>query len=95
MTEVRTVLVLGGDASHLLDARQRSALPVDELRKNLDDFMDSLKEILPATQKPAGGMTLKTLSVAVGIDAKGQVGFLGTGAEVGGNATLTLNFDIG
>ena len=43
--------------------------------------------------KLAGGMGLKSVSVAVGINGKGQVGFLGTGVEVGGSATLTLLFE--
>ena len=59
----------------------------------LEDFMESFKDILPAAEKPATGLGLKTVSVALGIDGKGKVGFLGTGVEVGGSATLTLTFE--
>jgi hypothetical protein len=68
-------------------------LPLDELQNNLQDFISSLQNILPAADKPISGLGLKGVSVAVGINGKGKVGFLGTGAEVGGNATLTLTFE--
>jgi hypothetical protein len=55
--------------------------------------MASLHEILSAADKPAEGIRLKSVSVAIGINGKGQFGFLGTGAEIGGSATLTLNFE--
>src|SRR6516225_8435054 len=95
MPESRNVLVFSGSSSDfdLLDEKRRVALPVDELRKNLEDFMASLEDILPAADKPTAGMALKTVSVAAGINGKGQVGFLGTGVEVGGSATLTLTFE--
>jgi hypothetical protein len=93
MPNPRDMLVFGAaDDFGLLDEKRNVSLPVAELRKNLDDFMASLQEILPAAEKPASGMSLKSVSVAVGINGKGQVGFLGTGAEVGGSATLTLTF---
>lgn len=69
-------------------------LRVDELRDNLETFMGSLQTILPALATSPGGLELKTVTVAVGINGKAQVGFLGTGAEVGGNATLTLTLSI-
>jgi hypothetical protein len=95
MPESRKVLVFtdsSGDFD-LLDEKRKVALPVDELHKNLEDFMASLQDILPAADKPTAGMGLKTVSVAVGINGKGQVGFLGTGVEIGGSATLTLTFE--
>jgi hypothetical protein len=95
MPDSREVLVFAGSSSDfdLLDEKRKVALPVDELRKNLEDFMASLRDILPTADKPVGGMGLKSVSVAVGINGKGQVGFLGTGVEVGGSATLTLMFE--
>jgi hypothetical protein len=95
MPESRKVLVFSGSSSDfdLLDEKRQIALPVDELRKNLEDFTASLQEILPAADKLAAGMGLKSVSIAVGVNGKGQVGFLGTGVEVGGSATLTLTFE--
>lgn len=76
----------------LLDEKRQSLLPVDELRQNMDSFLASLKNILPGEETTAGGMKLKSVTVAVGINAKGKIGILGTGAEAGGDATLTLTF---
>ena len=82
-----------GDAYGLLDSGGRgNALPVDELRKNLEAFTNSLKTLLPAVADAGDGFGLKTVEVAVGIDGKGHVGFLGTGVEVGAQATITMTF---
>ena len=45
------------------------------------------------TGVPSSGFELKSFEVAVGVNAKGEVGFLGTGVEVGADATLTLKFE--
>lgn len=85
-----------GDSSDkfgLLDEKRQVALPVSELRKNLDEFLGSLQDLLPAADKTTSGMKLKSVTVAVGINGKGKVGFLGTGVEAGGSATLTLTFE--
>ena len=39
--------------------------------------------------------SLPVETIAVSINGKGQVGFLGTGGELGGSATLTLSFKRG
>ena len=95
MPDTRKVFIFNGEGTNLelLDEKRQVALPVDELRKNLHDFIASLHDILPAAEKASPGLSLKTAKVAVGINGKGQVGFLGTGVEAGGNATLTLTFD--
>ena len=82
-----------GDDFNFLDERRRVELPVGELRRNLANFVKSLDEIMPKNDQGPTGLGLKTVSVAVGINSKGQVGFLGTGVEVGGTATLTLTFE--
>lgn len=94
MSDAKTVLVFAGAASNfeLLDDQRQSVLPVAELRRNLAAFMDSLKDMLPADAEAAAGMRLEEVTVTVGIDGKGKVGFLGVGAEVGGNAALALTF---
>ena len=82
-----------GDAFELLDSGSRgTALPVDELRKNLDSFTQPLKTLLPAVSDAGSGFGLTSVEVAVGIDGKGHVGFLGTGVEVGAQATIKLTF---
>jgi hypothetical protein len=53
--------------------------------------MNVVRDLLPSLSA-AGQYGLGEVEVAVGINGKGQVGFLGTGAEVGGTATLTLKF---
>jgi hypothetical protein len=96
MPDDRKIVIFTGDVTKfkLLDERSKVELSVDELRKSLEDFMASFEYIiLPVADKPTKDLGLKSISVALGIDAKGKVGFLGTGAEVGGSATLTLTFE--
>jgi hypothetical protein len=89
-----TVIIFSkGDAFNLLDDGGRGThLAVEELRKNLEAFTKSLQELLPAVSDAGIGIPLKSLKVAVGIDGKGHVGFLGTGVDVGAQATITLTF---
>jgi len=51
-----------------------------------------LRELLPTIADAGGDFKLSKVEVAVGIDGKGRVGFLGTGVEVGAQATITLTF---
>jgi hypothetical protein len=67
-------------------------LPVDTVKKNLEEFLASLDQILPGAAEKKQGFGVDTFQVAVSINGKGQIGFLGTGGELGGSATLTLTF---
>lgn len=95
MPDARKVIVFTGEVTDfdLLDEKRKVELPTADLRKNLDEFMAALKDILPAAENSKTGLGLKTVCVALGINGKGQVGFLETGTEVGGSATLTLTFE--
>jgi Trypsin-co-occurring domain 1 len=68
---------------------------VGALRRNLAEFMPGLGAIIADVKAKAENMGLNEISVELGVNAKGTVGFLGTGAELGGNSTLTLKFKIG
>ena len=95
MAEPETVIIFSkkDDFDLLGDTGRGTALPVEELRKNLKSFTRALQSLLPAVQDAGGGFGLKELEVAVGIDGKGHVGFLGTGVDVGAQATITLKFN--
>lgn len=68
-------------------------VPVQKIKQNLDEFVSALDEIIPKAEDTETGFRLKSFDVSVGINGKGQVGFLGTGTEVGATATLTLKFE--
>jgi hypothetical protein len=57
--------------------------------------MPGLGAIIADVKGNAAALGLSEVSVELGVNAKGTVGFLGTGAELGGNSTLTLKFKIG
>jgi hypothetical protein len=68
---------------------------VGALRSSLGEFLPGLGAIIADVKSNAAALGLSEVSVALGVNAKGKVGFLGTGAELGGNSTLTLKFKIG
>lgn len=76
------------------DSRKVSAtvVSVDTIRVNLTNFVGSLDQIIPEMKPREDGFKLASFDVAVGVNGKGEVGFLGTGVEVGATATLTLKF---
>jgi hypothetical protein len=83
-----------GEREFLDGARQGAFTPrVEDIKNSLQDFVASLKDILPMADTGVGGMGLNSVSIAVGIDGKGKVGFLGSGVEVGATATMTLTFE--
>src|SRR5271167_3867000 len=62
------------------------------LRQNLNDFVGALHGTIPDVESEQTGYSLKEFEVSVTIGAKGEVGFLGTGAEASGEASLKLTF---
>jgi hypothetical protein len=65
---------------------------VGTIKANLQNFVDSLSTLLPALDPRDLPYQLDEFTVAAGINGKGKVGFLGTGAEAGASATLSLKF---
>lgn len=85
----------GGRGPQLLGKRSGATeVSIDTLKENIQKFVASLNDLLPSmTVAPSSGFGLKSFEVAVGVNAKGEVGFLVTGVEVGADATLTLKFE--
>ena len=93
-----TVVVFGAGVKeegkvHLRGDSAEIDVPIATIKKNLDSFVDALSELVPHAQGDGSGFHLESFDVAVGVDGRGRVGFLGTGAEVGANASLTLRFE--
>src|SRR4029453_16029397 len=69
-------------------------VPIETLKENLKKFVSSLHDLLPSMDpKLSSGIRLTSFEVSVGVNGKGKVGFLGTGVEVGAEASLTLKFE--
>ena len=67
---------------------------LDELKQNLEDMGPSISGVIESLKKTAGKQGLAEVTISIGINAKGKVGFLGTGGEIGGTATLTLKYGV-
>jgi hypothetical protein len=96
------VVIFTKDAKHepyapdldLLGASSGGVVTVGALRESVGNFMPGLGAIIDDVKTKAKAAGLEEISVALGVNAKGAIGFLGTGAEAGGSATLTLKFKV-
>jgi hypothetical protein len=71
---------------------EENMIDVDELRRNLETFLQSAEQVV--TQSVMKRANLTDYTIQVGISAKGKVGFLGTGGELGASASLTLKYTV-
>jgi hypothetical protein len=94
------VIIFSSDAKpapndyDLLGDSPGGSVTVAALRESIGAFLPALEVIINDAKAACAKAGLKEVSVALGVDAKGKVGFLGVGSEIGGNATLTLKFDL-
>jgi hypothetical protein len=85
------IFVAGASDPELLGGIWKK-VKVEDLKRNLTELVDGLRDVLPQADASAQGFRLEEFEVAVTVNAKGEVGLFGTGAEVGGEASLTLRF---
>jgi hypothetical protein len=65
---------------------------IGTLRENLSTLLPGLNAIITDVKDKAASSGLQEVTVALGISAKGSIGFLGTGTELSGTASITLKF---
>jgi hypothetical protein len=83
----------GGRPVSLRDPRTvASAVPIDELAANMSAFLAGAEAMLSRAAALAGAYTVDEITVSAQISADGKIGFLGTGASVGGEAGINLLF---
>jgi hypothetical protein len=85
-------IFLGTNANLLSDSKLWGKIDPQTLKDNLHRFVSTLSGSVPDTDSSQTGYSLKEFEVSLTIGAKGQVGFLGTGVEGSGEASLTLKF---
>ncbi|MGW0179100.1 Pepco domain-containing protein [Nocardia sp. NPDC003345] len=69
-----------------------SDIPVDEFRRRVSVFLDSIQDVIAEVTPPSGSYELDQIQVNVEISAKGQLSLLGTGGELAGKGGLTFTF---
>ncbi len=95
------VLIFSSDTTDSLDkyAAQGSravggVVKLEDLEKNVAAMGPAINSIVALLKKKAKNQGLNEVIISLGINAKGKVGFFGTGGEIGGTATLSLKFDV-
>jgi hypothetical protein len=81
-----------GEDVDLLGDSPGGVTTVGTLRASIGELLPGLQAIIEDVKAKAATAGLQEVTVALGVNAKGTVGFLGTGTELGGTATLTLKF---
>lgn len=76
------------------DGNSLSSVELGKLKKNVRDMQVSIDELIDEMKSSGKSKGLEEVTVAVSVNAKGAVGFLGTGAEAGASATFTLKFKV-
>ena len=69
-----------------------SELPLDDLKKNLNEFITQFNTVFAGIPTNMKNYNVESISVSVGVSMDASVKFLGIGADVGANASLTINF---
>jgi hypothetical protein len=99
----KTVLVFAGGADvdrdgrpdftrGLADVPRAAAVPLDRLEQNVREFLAAAQSLIDAGAVVKGAMKLTEVQVQAQISAEGQVGFLGTGASVAAQASVSFVF---
>lgn len=85
VTQARTTR--GGDSATWTDAK------TVDLLNSFKSVSDAISKMLHETAEQPAGFQMKKIEVKLGVSAKGQVGFLGTGAEAGAEGSITVTFE--
>jgi NTP-dependent ternary system trypsin peptidase co-occuring protein len=92
-----TILILGAEAEPE-EARPSipgvDRVPVETIRANLKTVMESVSDLVHATQKAVGDIEVAHVDVNIGISTDGSVGLLGTGGSAGAETTLKVRLQI-
>jgi hypothetical protein len=73
-------------------SRALEKLDVDAIKQQVRSIANLLGDLADGTPTQPAGYRLSEFSVALGVEAGGQVGLLGIGVDLRGTATFTLTF---
>lgn len=77
--------------------QQRVGIKASILKAQMQDMIDVVDEVFAQDpkslkDKESSGLQLEEITLSVQVNAKGELGILGTGGELGGSGGLTLKF---
>jgi hypothetical protein len=89
-TDSSEIWVYGDDSDAIRGGSGWDKISVENLRENISKFSESIAPALHSLKTIGGDYSLDEIELSLTISASGKVGFLGTGASAGGNATIKL-----
>jgi hypothetical protein len=70
--------------------REKTEISISRVKEELNKFLDMLDDIMQESKQEIGNFEIDTLEIFAEIDANGQVGFLGTGIQVGAEGGIKI-----
>jgi hypothetical protein len=71
---------------------RRAAIPAEALRRQVGDFLESMRTVLGHVSTTIGGYELDQVQISAEISAQGHVSLLGAGGELAGKGGLVFTF---
>lgn len=68
------------------------AVPLTELKRNMDSFVQAIEEMLASASDAARAFQTSEVVVQAQVGTDGKVGFLGSGIGASAQASLTIKF---
>ena len=88
----RTISVIGLEDREVLGPikwiRSRKKVETEDLKKEVNQFMEDMQEIIDSVPESKGGFHLDTIEIHADVSAKGKLSLLGSGGEIGGAAGI-------
>ena len=69
-----------------------SRIPIDQVRDNLERFLDAVRTLLAEQSTQAGVFELDEIALGAEISANGEFKLLGSGVAVEGSSAITLTW---
>ena len=72
--------------------RERKPVEVDKLKREMQSFLQAMREMLDEAEPPESKMRLDEIELSVEINGEGQVSLFGVGGKAGGKGGMTFKF---
>lgn len=82
------------DDDQIRGGKSWEALDPDLLKKNITEFSQAVLPALSPLRAISEDFNVAEVELSLAVSASGKVGFLGSGAEVGGSATIKIKLKV-
>ncbi|WP_026731810.1 Pepco domain-containing protein [Fischerella sp. PCC 9605] len=86
--------ILGAEITETTEVTitKRKAVQVDQLKHEMSEFLQAMREILEEAEQPNSKMQLDEVELSVEINGEGKISLFGVGGKAGGKGAMTFKF---